>query len=276
MADTINEFKRNRLRYPGKLDAGVTQFVGDVWPPAYVENTNSISLDGTTEYLANTTVSSLFNSLDYTVACWAYKTADITVNYGALVGIKEASGNVERILLQTSSTNQGRQDNAIYPTTGSRHFIRYESTWTTQNVWVFVVITHDGAGDVTTFYVNDVDRGSDTDSEGFSTADRQLHRIGQTFPGYIHSVAYWDTVLDTDNLTAVYNGADGNFDLNVDAGNYDTSGNLLAWYRLGADDSSDTALGYNYSAVTADKDVMNCMDNAANVTTADVVAASPT
>jgi hypothetical protein len=275
MATTANDFKRIRTRYPGKLDDGVDQYVGDVWPPAYTAQTDSVDLDGSTEKFVNSSDSAIFNDSTWTIAIWAKKD-EVWIGGGQLLRL-HGSGYAGTLQMEISSANEGRMDVSVYSSTGGaggRHWWRYDSTWSL-GVWTHLVITHDGPASETYFYVDNVQRGSDTDTLTFAAIDRQVNQLGNAFPGRLHTFAYWDTVLDADSRTVVYNSGDSDIDLNEDSGNYDNSGNLTAWYRLGHDSGADTNLGYNYSAVTADADSSNVMDNASNITTADVVTDAP-
>lgn len=50
-----------------------------------------------------------------------------------------------------------------------------------------------------------------------------------------YSIATWNSALDTNNITAIYNSGDGTFDLSSDSGNYNQSANLEHWWTPGRD-----------------------------------------
>ena len=57
--------------------------------------------------------------------------------------------------------------------------------------------------------------------------------------GNIDDVAFFDTVLDADAVTAMYNSGDPT-DLRVDAGDYDNSSNLTGYWWMGDEDTYPT------------------------------------
>ena len=57
--------------------------------------------------------------------------------------------------------------------------------------------------------------------------------------GNVDDVAFFNTVLDADAVTAMYNGGDPT-DLRVDAGNYDNSSNLTGYWWMGDEDTYPT------------------------------------
>ncbi len=85
----------------------------------------------------------------------------------------------------------------------------------------------------------------------------------------IHSVAIWNTPLDSSNITAIFNGGNiGGFDLQSDKGNYTQSATLKHWWRLGLD---STDIGKD-EVVSGGIDMLA---EANNVTSDDIVTDSP-
>jgi len=85
----------------------------------------------------------------------------------------------------------------------------------------------------------------------------------------IHSVAIWNTPLDSSNITAVFNSGNiGGFDLLSDGGNYDQSSALKHWWRLGLD---STDIGKD-EVVSGGIDMLA---EANNITSDDIITDSP-
>jgi len=85
----------------------------------------------------------------------------------------------------------------------------------------------------------------------------------------IHSVAIWNTPLDSSNITEIFNGGSvGAFNLLSDSGNYSQSAALKHWWRLGLD---DTDIGKD--EVTSGG--IDMLAEANNITSADIVTDSP-
>ena len=85
---------------------------------------------------------------------------------------------------------------------------------------------------------------TDTDTEEGSTTAAlwfgQYGGGGYYFPGNLDEISWWDdTTLDADAVTAVYNSGVP-INLAADSGNYDNSGDLTHWWRMGDGDTFDT------------------------------------
>jgi hypothetical protein len=59
------------------------------------------------------------------------------------------------------------------------------------------------------------------------------------FAGNIDEVAIWDTLLDDDAVTAIYNSGTP-ISLTSNSGNYDNSSDLVGWWRMGDGDTYST------------------------------------
>ena len=264
-----------RTRIPGNVDsnAGTAPQQAPPTPaPSFEPQINSISLDGSTEHFSKTTSDSAFNSGEWTSMCWVKKTDNFTATPDVMWF--HTSGFPNAFTIQGSNAAHGRLDVSVWEDNGSdRHFIRDDSFWVNGD-WVMITVTHSSAGDQTVLYKNASSAGTDSTPLNFSAADKKLQRFGGSFLGTVHSLAWWGVVLDSAAITEIYNGGDGtNFDLNEDTGNYTASANLAGWWRTGQDDSDNAALGQNFATGGP---TFNIQDNGANITTADVVADSPT
>ena len=107
------------------------------------------------------------------------------------------------------------------------------SAYTVVDKWYHVAYTR-ASGSVT-IYVNGVADGTGTLSGSIAGGHDFLIGVqtdSNYFDGDIDEVAIWDSALDADAVTAVYNsGAPNN--LNQDNGDYTNSGDLQGWWRMG-------------------------------------------
>ena len=119
-----------------------------------------------------------------------------------------------------------------------------------QGSWINVVATYDGSGGALaknglTLYLNGAVLASATASLSDYVAMENLSGnvyIGKMSSNYangnIDEVAVWNTVLDADAITSIYNSGTPT-DLNSDSGDYDNSSNLQGYWRMG-DGTLDT------------------------------------
>lgn len=245
--------------------------------------TTSIEFDGsTTMYLANTTVQAWGFGDAWTWMIWWKKTGNPSVDV-EWMSLDNATNNVNKIRCTNEGGNPARNtDNncLVYMSNGSSYKRMDQNTYWTghENAWKMWMLrwtptsTLTKNRDLTVFSSSDSDPGS---GGNMSATNRRLTAsFLRGIPQRIHSVAVWSVDLDSNNYTAVYNGGDGtNFDLREDSGNYDQSANLQHWWVFGADTSTDNAMGTDWGNGS---NLINIMDNAANITTADLVSDSPT
>ncbi len=57
--------------------------------------------------------------------------------------------------------------------------------------------------------------------------------IGGRFNGRVASIAMWDDLLTSDEVTAIYNNRSIKFNLSEDSGLYTSSADLVHWFELG-------------------------------------------
>ena len=213
--------------------------------PAFA-NEKSLDFDGSDEHMTTTFDPTTIGTGEFTVSAWVkwdsfsgnpmqwfiggHNTTDNPDNFIALQVL--TSGTVLRV--------QGRKDNSgttIFNTTASL------STGT----WYHIVLTRQGTGSGATVKVY-VDGGSAEESSAHEDWGNDLtrHTSGNTedfriakyfnsnfyHNGHIDEVAIWNVALDADAVTAIYNSGTP-ITLTSDSGNYDVSGNLKAWWRMG-------------------------------------------
>ena len=118
-----------------------------------------------------------------------------------------------------------------------------DSTSLSTGTWYHVAMVRSASGENIKIYLNaSLIRNSDSsyNATDFSF-DSELFICGwwsggYTLDGNVDEVAIWNAVLDSDNITAIYNSG-APTDLTTDSGNYDMSSNLILYLRMGDDDS---------------------------------------
>lgn len=279
MAVISPQDQRSRGRAPRfPIDSKLTESDDpDLATPVGV--TQSLDFDGTSgEFVGNNTLTDLEISTDWTIMQWRKRTGTVSANLHTF-RLHNNSNNDGRIIKEVNPGAANYANNLIYdnPYDGTGDYRRAQDNdfWATGNTWIMHTLRFGGGTDLT-LVRNATQVTLDTaDGSGITTTNASNHSItdvGKGWPGYIHSLAIWSVKLDDNNVTAVYNSGDGtNFDLREDSGNYNQSANLVHWWVFGADTSSDNAMGTNWGSSS-----YNLMEDASNITTADLVSDSPT
>ena len=130
--------------------------------------------------------------------------------------------------------------------------------------WYHVVFTFDDSSNRLRLYVNGSQVASKThnnstvNQNSVFSIGRRHDTNGGYYEGKIDEVAYWNTELDADAITALYNSGTP-LSASSNSGNYDNSGNLVMYYKfeenLNDSEGSFTLTGRNigssdYSAET--------------------------
>lgn len=196
-----------------------------------VTNTLSAVFDGATDKLDCGTSASLMPTSGLTLSAW----------------IKQASGSGDNNLIQrqsASSNGYSMRLNAgvlyFYGTGGHT----FGSGFTSTTDWYHLCITHDNS--TVKGYVNGVLQGSiSTTSLVTNTVSTKLGWHTNYTPAYLEGkldeVSIFSSALDASNVDQIYNSGNP-IDLTVDQGNYNTSSDLIGYWRMG-DGASDTSSG---------------------------------
>ena len=131
--------------------------------------------------------------------------------------------NTSRTANSTISAGQWYQIAVVVPS-GSL------GTTQNRNAWLFYIngsaysgtYTRSGNNNVTLNYVGNSSLGAWT---------RSSPAIGSPFDGELNNLAVFSTALNATNISAIYNSG-APIDLSTDAGNYNQSSNLIAWWRF--------------------------------------------
>jgi len=196
-----------------------------------VTNTLSAVFDGATDKLDCGTSTFLMPTGGLTLSAW----------------IKQASGSGDNNLIQrqsVSSNGYSMRLNAgvlyFYGTGG--HTLGSGFTSTTD--WYHLCITHDNS--TVKGYVNGVLQGSSsTTSLVTNNVSTKLGWHTNYTPAYLEGkldeVSIFSSALDAPNVAQIYNSGSP-IDLTANQGNYNTSSDLIGYWRMG-DGASDTSSG---------------------------------
>jgi hypothetical protein len=237
----------------------------------------SIELNGTNEYLANTTAQSLEIGNSWTIAGW-YKT-DVAPTGEYLFEIWNGSNNNDRVRVYINNDSGGRYQVANFSSTGGLLGNPAYPFPAGTNRWFHIALTWDGTA--LKLYHNGVVRPVQAGSTGAGTMADSNRRIyvgygaqspdpGNYWDGHVHSFAIWDKDLTQNEVRALFNhGSPSSMDLNRNRGDYTAAYDLKHWWRLSFD-VSDIGKDYGNASNLIDIDA-----NAVGVTKADIVAEAP-
>jgi hypothetical protein len=258
-------------------------------PAGFPAQTVSVSLNGTDEWMegpsANTTVGF---STTFSIMAWV-KPAALTSRMGIISLDNDfVTENASRVsvVIRGDAANDPFLFLA-FDSEGTESQIKnlqYDSLFSV-DTWAMVVVTMDTSTQTGISYLNDGGALTPDAETGTSTNQPDgLNRVviigaenangGNPFNGNIHSVAIWDSVLTSDEITAIYNSGNGDsFDLNADSGNYSSSSDLAHWWRIGHNAGD---IGKDDATVPGGSGAIDITDSANNITEgADIVTDSP-
>jgi len=119
--------------------------------------------------------------------------------------------------------------------------------------WHFLCATIEGGSGVSSsikLYIDGVLNVTKTATTTYTVVTNEDLKIGRfevdssgwaglNYNGNLDEVAVWDVTLDADAVTQLYNSGEP-IDLKTDSGNYDNSGDLIHWWRMGDGDTYPT------------------------------------
>ena len=234
------------------LGLGVSLRTGGVIDPTY--NKFSLSFDGTNDYVdTGATFQSTFRD-SFSVSCWqnssTYNSSDV------LWGVADTANQDFIKLFQRGVTNkicfQFKADNVNHRK--NENEVSFDASDGLEGAWVHwvVTVTKPATGTekiVTQIYKNGSARPheSGTFQNNTTAADMAATDMDQNmYIGAFHASggsnsndidclldewALWDVALDADAVAAIYNSGVP-FDLTANKGNYDNSGDLVAYYNF--------------------------------------------
>tara|TARA_Y100001951_G_scaffold95684_1_gene93453 strand:+ start:237 stop:1046 length:810 start_codon:yes stop_codon:yes gene_type:complete len=216
--------------------------IANIDAPSTAFSTKSLDFDGANDYITNTST-------------------DITFDVGTISLWVKANGatyaNSSHNFLMFQLVNKFNvfaswSSDAIKTQCGGHPAFGYGSSRGTTDIadggWHHIVCTVSGGGSGTEMTMRVYTDGSleDTDSNTatYTAATAKVRIGGNWYSSYysnanIDEVGVWDVALDADAITQLYNSGVPT-DLQTDSGNYDNSGDLVHYWRMGEGDSYPT------------------------------------
>lgn len=196
-----------------------------------ITNSYSLSLDGTDDHAEVTGSSEIQISYPLTISAWIYPTVSAGVtDWRTIISWGSAAQGQGRFL-QLNTTN----NNLSF---GTYQSSLTSSTALSLNTWYHVAATVTSGS--TQLYINgSLDTTGTNVLNSFTYGKTHVGELyysqataARHFAGNIDELALFNSVLTGDEITQLYN-LGNPFDLNSDAGDYSSSANLKAWWRMG-------------------------------------------
>jgi len=202
-----------------------------VFVPGSVTNSYHLSLDGTDDHAEVIGSSEIQISYPLTISAWIYPTADASgTDWRAIISWGSAAAGEGRFLSLSQSSN--------YLTFGSYQSSVTSSTSLSLNTWYHVAATVT-SGETKLYIDGSLDTTGSNTLNSFTYGKTHVGELyysqataGRHFAGNIDELALFNSVLSASEITQVYHSRDV-LNLNFDYGNYTSSSNLKAWWRMG-------------------------------------------
>jgi hypothetical protein len=226
-----------------------------------VANSYSLSLDGTDDHAEVTGSSEIQISYPLTISAWIYPTSNANASdWRTIISWGSASGGQGRFLQLKGTSN-----NLLF---GTYQSSVTSSTSLSLNTWYHVAVTVT-SGDTKLYIDGSLDTTGSNTLNSFTYGKTHVGELyysqttaGRHFAGNIDELALFNSVLTADEILQLYN--DGNpIDLNSDVGNYTSSANLKAWWRMG--DGTEAGSGttiYDMSTNDSNSDDLTLVNQA--------------
>ena len=196
-----------------------------------VTNNLSAVFDGATDKLDCGNSTTLMPTGGLTISCWV-KLGNSSV-FNTLIQRQTISSNGYSVVLNNGSFS-------FYGTGGHTFGTGYTST----TDWYHVCVTHDNST-VKGYIDGNLISAFSTTSLVSNTVTTKLgnHSSAGVSPlnGKLDEVSIFSSALDAQNVTQIYN-LGNPIDLTIDQGNYNSSSDLVGYWRMG-DGASDTSSG---------------------------------
>jgi hypothetical protein len=237
---------------------------------------SSLALNGTDEYFAMTTATSLGITNTWSVGGWVRPGSNAMTSYDIFLALADGASNVDLIVFAGRGDVAGDPWEILVYDNGAATNKQYRFGAMVQDVWTHLMATWDGTN--LTVYENGIVKTATKTVDGAVTqtdSNRDVYvgvnrdAANNHFHGNIQQIAIWDAELSANAIKTIWNQGDGgSFQLDVDQGDYAESGNLQHWWRLGNEIAD---MGKDYGAGTA----IDIDTNSANISVADISATSP-
>ena len=205
----------------------------------------ALHFDGTNDNaIVTDDVFKTFTGGGFSVSYWLKQDAIGTGNNHFHWNIYPASGTAMRIMMATdgAATHDGKYKFQITDANGGTEILRTNSAVESTD-WKHIVVTAQNS-DKLRLFINGAEitavggtgvTGLDSDDlDNMTTTVLELAQNGNDsafLDGKINDFAFFNKRLDADNIAAIYNSG-VTFDLTGNKGNYDSSANLKAYYKM--------------------------------------------
>lgn len=188
-------------------------------------------MDGTDDHAEVTGSSEIQITDPLTISAWIYPTVNASIsNWRTIISWGSAALGQGRFLQLANTTN-----NLLF---GSYQSSVTSSTALSLNTWYHVAATVTTGS--TKLYINgSLDTTGSNTLNSFTYGKTHVGELyysqttaGRHFAGNIDELALFNSVLSDAEINQLYN-LGNPFDLNSDGGNYTSSANLKAWWRMG-------------------------------------------
>jgi len=215
------------------------------------ENNYSLEFDGTDDYV-DCGNALHFSTTPFTVSAWVQISDDNSVlsvygmnddDFTIFINtewnyIKVTTSGGESCQVNNAASSPANAIKTMVENGGWHHLVFVRGSGTANNRIYLDSVSH-GPDTMATNTINDTDIADSAHLIGIGDGSDN-----EPFNGKIDEVAIWDVALSAANVVAIYNSGTP-FALDEDNGNYDKSGDLQGWWRMGdgALDDFGTASG---------------------------------
>jgi hypothetical protein len=239
------------INYDGSGNQNHGTITGATWDTAntdiaqvgLVRQNKPMIFDGSDDYVA---VDEVIGSMKTTTGTWSVWINNPDITSAESYFLSAGDTNADEFIILIKDTDGDLR--AFLRDAGSNRWeVKTDSPAFTNNTWHHVVLTHngtepelyvDGSKPAQTFSVSTDKADWIADCTGIDNFRiGHLHKsssAGGSFSGIMNEVAVWDTNLDADAVTALYNSGVPLLPTS-DSGNYDNSGDLQGYWRNDGD-----------------------------------------
>lgn len=229
-----------------------------------VTNKYSVSLDGDGDYVTGADVADVMGASFSKITVSGWIKVDETVgNSHSLISFGDNSGGTSKFRMNYLASGKFTCTVDI-DADGSGIKSAYTEVVTDPAAWNHFACSWDrvDSTDNIKIYINgqpstDMNTTA-TEDDGDFTSDAEIY-LGQwnaaastQFEGAIDEVAVWDEALSAAEIAAIYNEGKATFNLDFDSGDYESSDNLVAWWRMGDAEDATTSTTISDSKGSAD------------------------
>lgn len=252
--------------------AGRQLLIGTVFPAAFDGQTVSIDFDGSTEELkSGEALVGIANT--WTIACWA-KVSNVSSRQDTLFEMFAGISGENIRLFQRSNVGTAPS----YQFFSDTNNVAWTSLPISNDVWHHVVLQWDNGTPRGSLFIDASDQGApgfgSLVSQTFTDVSRSISiaEAASGVPnldGRVASMAIWDALLTSAEITTIYNSGSIAIDLLADSGSYVSSANLQHWFQLGRDSTDigkDSGIG---------SPLFDLMAAQTDITTDDIVTDAP-